>query len=285
METVALPWREYLDRIGHSGRTEPTLECLRELYTAHLRSVPYEMLDVFDGTPPVLDHETLFRKLVRERRGGNCLESTPLFGELLSRLGFTVRLVPAQIWKVSGEWWEAWDHLLLIVTVDGTDWLVDVGFLMPTFARPLEIADGPQQQDGWTYRVAAQDGYPTVSRQEPDGSWTPVYRFRDEPQRQDDYAWIIAFHEQTEDSPLVGTMLCARNVPDGKLIVIGENLLTARHGRVTAEFIETADRAEEVLREIFAGHDHLVGRALKHWDHARSDRTERRNLMARKGDQ
>lgn len=285
METESLPWREYLERIGYQGLLNNSLECLRELYTAHLRSVPYEMLDSFDGTPPVLGHAESFAKLVHRRRGGNCLESTPLFGEFLRHVGFEVRLVPAQIWKVSGEWWDAWDHLLLIVTVDGEDWLLDVGFLMLTFAEPLKVAEGPQEQSGWRFRVAEEEGFPTVSHQGPDGTWTAVYRYRDEPQQRADYEWIIDFHKSAEDSPLVGTLLCSRNVPDGKLIMIGENLLHARNGRVSAEFIETTSRAEELLRVIFAGHEHMVESAVRTWEKARADRSTRRSLVYRKAEQ
>ncbi|MFJ9871277.1 arylamine N-acetyltransferase [Streptomyces sp. NPDC101165] len=285
METGTPPWRQYLDRIGHHGDLTPSLECLRALHTAHLHSVPYEMLEAFDGALPVLDHAASFDKLVTRRRGGNCLESTPLFGELLRHIGFTTRLLPAQIWKVSGEWWQAWDHLLLAVTVDGVDYLVDVGFLMVTFTEPLRIDGGPQEQDGWTYRVTDQDGYPAVSRQEPDGSWTPVYRYRDESQERADYEWIVDFHLRADDSPLIGTVLCARNVPGGKLIMVGENHLQALKGRVSAEYVETPARAEELFRRIFDGHDHLVDDAVRHWRTARADRSPRRRLLARKEEQ
>ena len=70
-----LPDRDaYLERIGLKGETlPPTAETLHRLISAHLATVPFENLDVYEkGLCPDLRVQGLFDKLVTYRRGGSC---------------------------------------------------------------------------------------------------------------------------------------------------------------------------------------------------------------------
>ncbi|MDH6547359.1 arylamine N-acetyltransferase [Streptomyces sp. SAI-208] len=270
-----LPWPEYLDRIGYAGPVEPTADCLRALLTAHLGAVPYEMLESLEGIRPSLEYADIFEKLVRRRRGGTCLEATPLFGAFLRSAGFDVRLVAAQMWRVSGEWWPHWDHLVLLVTVEGTTYLVDVGFLMLSPPQPLDIAGTPAEQGGWTFRVVAEDDGPTLLRADAHGVWTPVYRFASQPLDIPDYAWIVDFHLTAEDSPLTGSLLCSRTLPDGKVAVLGDNVVRARGGTQTIDYLADAADAAQALGEVLAGHPELVTEAVEAWRKARANRREK----------
>ncbi|MGY4925960.1 arylamine N-acetyltransferase family protein [Streptomyces sp. 900105755] len=271
---LRLPWDEYLRRLGHEGPVEPTVDCLRALLTAHLRAVPYEMLESLEGVRPSLEYADIFDKLVRRRRGGTCLEATPLFGRFLREAGFEVRLVAAQMWRVSGEWWPHWDHLVLLVTAEGTTWLVDVGFLMLSAPEPLDISGAAQEQAGWTFRVVREDDGPTLLRAGADGVWTPVYRFAEQPLDIPDYAWIVDFHLEAEDSPLTGSVLCSRTLPDGKVVVLGDNVVRARDGAQTIDYLADANAAEQALGEVLAGHPVLLAEAVDAWRKARANRRE-----------
>jgi arylamine N-acetyltransferase len=237
------------------------------------------MLDSLDGWVPTLDHAETFDRVVRGRHGGTCLETTPLFGEFLRTLGFEVKLVAGQMWRVSNEWWPHWDHLVLVVEAEGRSWLVDVGFLMLSPPAPLLIADEPQEQGGWRFRVVEEDGYRTLLRSGADGVWAPVYRFADRHLEVADYAWILDFHRSAEDSPLAGTVLCSRTLPDGKVVVMGDNFLRARGGRQEIEFLADSAEAERALGEVLHGHPHLLAGAVSAWEKARANRRESRRRI------
>lgn len=263
----------YLRRLGHDHPLEPSVDCLRSLVRAHLRAVPYEMLDALDGRRPALDLPGVFDKVVRRREGGTCLESTPLFGRFLRDAGFGVRLVAAQAWRVNGQWAPRWDHLLLLVEAEGAEWVVDVSFLMLTILEPLRADGGEHTHCGWTYRVGTADGHRAVLRRTSDGGWVPVYRFASRPLEPADYAWIVDYHMEAADSPLTGSLLCSRGVPGGKLILMRENFVRAENGREHVEYLATPAEAEKAIAEVFHGHDeHLVERAVRLWERTRRNR-------------
>ncbi|WP_416981232.1 arylamine N-acetyltransferase family protein [Streptomyces sp. T028] len=273
-DSEQLPWEAYLRRLGHEGPIEPTADCLRALVTAHLRSIPYEMLESLEGVRPSLQYADIFHKLVRRHRGGTCLEATPLFGHFLRAAGFEVRLVAAQMWRVGGDWWPHWDHLVLLVEAEGATWLVDVGFLMFSPPQPLDVSGAPQEQAGWTFRVVREDGGPVLLRAGTDGDWAPVYRFAEQPLDIPDYAWIVDFHLEAEDSPLTGSVLCSRTLADGKVVVLGDNVVRARNGAQTIDYLADPKDAEQALGEVLAGHPALLTEAADAWRKARANRRE-----------
>lgn len=271
--TAAAPaWAQYLERLGYSGPLEPSLACLRALCAAHLLAVPYEMIDSLQGRRPSLELPDVFDKLVRRRGGGTCLESTPLFGRFLREIGFPVRLVAAQAWRINGQWAPRWDHLLLLVEAEGAQWVVDVSFLMLTVLEPLRVADTAQEQSGWRFKVSRSEGHRVVLRQDADGSWVPVYRFAGQPLDLPDYAWVVDYHMTANDSPLTGSLLCSRAVPGGKLVLMRQNFVRAQHGRESIEFLATTAAAAQALGEILHGHEHLLDEAVQVWERTRRNR-------------
>jgi len=89
----------YLKRINYSGSLEPTVETLRALQVAHLKTVPFENLSIHAKEPIVLEENALFAKIVERRRGGYCYEANGLFAALLRALGFDVAMLAAGVAK------------------------------------------------------------------------------------------------------------------------------------------------------------------------------------------
>src|SRR3990170_6229544 len=119
----------YLARIGAVRPASPDLTSLRELQLRHLRAVPFENLSIHLGEEIVLEEKRLLDKVVGARRGGFCYELNGAFGALLGALGFEVTLLAGRVYGEEGRLGIPYDHLALRVrTVDGGDWLVDVGF-------------------------------------------------------------------------------------------------------------------------------------------------------------
>ena len=57
-----------------------SLENLKKLQKGNLKSIPFENLDLHMGRHFELSLEKAYNKVIKEFRGGYCLELNPLFG-------------------------------------------------------------------------------------------------------------------------------------------------------------------------------------------------------------
>lgn len=158
-ETQELDLEAYMDRIGHDGPREPTLETLRTLQAAHLDAIPFEGLDSVLGRDVHIDLVSVQDKLIRRRRGGYCHEHNTLFATVLDRLGFRVTGRAARILMGADEHRIGpVSHSILSVEVDGVDHHVDVGVGNTGPRGPIPLVEGDQTATGpWVYRMERTD--------------------------------------------------------------------------------------------------------------------------------
>lgn len=165
---------EYLRRLGvdeHVGA--PTLALLTHLQAAHMIAVPFENLHVAHRRGVRTDLAWSFEKIVRNGRGGWCFELNGCFGALLGALGFDVTHVACRVWDSDdGEYGPDLDHLALAVQLDGSRFLVDVGFgdncVHPILLEPAEAAGVPRRT-----RMELDGDAFTLNELLPTGEWQP----------------------------------------------------------------------------------------------------------------
>ena len=133
----------YLARIGFLGPTPHSAETLRALHVSHMRTVPFENLDIWLGRPIVCDQERFLHKIINLRRGGFCYELNGAFAALLRALGFSVTLLSGRVAREDGTASPEFDHLALRVDLE-EPWLADVGF-GDSFLEPLRLKPDVEQ--------------------------------------------------------------------------------------------------------------------------------------------
>lgn len=224
---------KYLSRIGFASTAEPSLDVLRSLHTGHLLSVPFENLTVHSGGQVKLDLPLLYEKIVSRRRGGFCYENNGLFSWLLSELGFQVTLLSGQVKnEQTGLFGPHFDHLIIMVTLDGHRWLCDVGFGAEGFSVPLSLeTSGPQEQGHRVYRVR-QDGDMRFLELQSEktavehGDWAEVYKFTLEPRRLEQFTRMCQYHQSSPCSIFFCKSLCSILKPGGRISYVGRRLIT-----------------------------------------------------------
>lgn len=245
----------YLTRIGHTGRTEPTIEVLRELVAAHNRAIPFENLDPLLGIPVAdLSAAALTDKLVHRRRGGYCYEQNGLMGYVLADLGFGVdRLAGRVVWMSTSTELPAQTHEALSVRIPGEDgrWLVDVGFGGQTLSSPIRLEAGPIQRTRHEpYRLRHRDGG-YVLEAEVRGEWQQLYVFDTRPQPQIDLevgSWYVSTHPES----IFVTGLSAARVTEGaRYNLRGRHLAIHRDGSTERVRFDSAAEVLTALTECF----------------------------------
>jgi len=151
----------YFARIGYEGPRDPTLEVLNAIAAAHVQAIPFENLDVLLHRPIRLEPEATFQKLVRDRRGGYCFEQNGLLLEILDAMGFQVTPLSARVrWQRPRDFTPPRTHVFLRTTINGEDWLADVGVggLSLTSAIRLDESGLVQKTPHEPRRIVRQDG-------------------------------------------------------------------------------------------------------------------------------
>jgi N-hydroxyarylamine O-acetyltransferase len=244
----------YLARIGAAGGEPPSDSLLARLQEAHLRSVPFENLDIHTGEPIVLDIPRLYEKIVVRRRGGFCYELNGLFHWLLTRIGFSADMVSARVYDREKEaYGPPFDHMALIVTTGSGRWLADVGF--GEFAmRPLRVAfDYPQDDPAGKFVLRdAGDGTIGVSRWSDESrAWIPQYDFTARPRRLGDFAGMCLHQQTSPDSHFTRKRVCSLATADGRITLSGDRLITTSGGTRTETAVDGEEGFRSALRERF----------------------------------
>jgi N-hydroxyarylamine O-acetyltransferase len=241
----------YLERIGLSGsELVADIESLRRLQRSHLLAVPFENLDIHWKRPIVLDVEKFYSKIVHDRRGGFCYELNGLFETLLRDLGFETRLVSARVFN-GKEHGPEFDHAAIIVTIDGEEFLTDVGFGSFS-AKPLRFIEGVEQVDenGSFVIRHREDGYYEVLLRD-DGVWRSEYMVRGEGHALQDFAEMCDFQQYAPESHFRKGMLCSIMTESGRKTLTETSYLTTKNGSKTETPVSSKDEFYEILDREF----------------------------------
>jgi N-hydroxyarylamine O-acetyltransferase len=251
--------RAYFDRIGFDvadGNGAPpaaTYETLRRIQSRHAHAIPFENLNPFVGWPVRLDPDSLQQKLVRDRRGGYCFEHNLLLSHVLRTLGFDVRWLAARVvLSVPDNAVGGRTHMLLLVTVEGTPLVVDVGFGGLTLTAPLRLEAEIEQPTSHEPCRLIEAAGEFVMQAKIGAEWRPLYRFALQEQLLPDYEicnWYLSNHPQ---SRFVTTLIAAR--PDeGRRYALRNNELAVHHLGASTQrrVLRTAADVREALETLF----------------------------------
>jgi N-hydroxyarylamine O-acetyltransferase len=222
----------YLRRMDVSRPAVLDAAALRALHRAHLRTVPFENLDIHLGRPISLAEEDLLAKVVTARRGGFCYELNGAFALLLEALGAEVDRVAAKVYRPD-RLGPLFDHLALIVRPpDGSGpWLADVGFGSHS-TYPLRYDSREDQDDPGGRFVMADfpDGDVQVVK---DGK--PEYRIEQRERMLADFVPTCWWQQTSPDSHFTHGTICSRLTEDGRISLSGHTLIRTSGGTRTEQ--------------------------------------------------
>ncbi|MEO9965875.1 MAG: arylamine N-acetyltransferase [Reichenbachiella sp.] len=227
----ALDVDKYLMRLKVRRERIPNLKFLKTLHKAHLYRIPFENLDIHMGNQIILDVQKIYQKVVLKGRGGFCYELNGLFYHLLSHLGYSCHLISGRTYE-DGSLAPEFDHAAILVDVDDTSYLVDVGF-GDLFIDPKALHPGKVQMDYTKYfRIdkTIDDEY-IVKVSTDSFNYESKYLFTKTKRQLVEFIDMCDYHQVNPKSPFTKKMLITRATPRGRITLTNRKLSATISGK------------------------------------------------------
>ena len=239
----------YVNRINYPGDLTPNLNVLKRLQKCHLLNVPFENLDIHYGHPIELDLDKIHTKVVTQKRGGFCYELNGLFHALLKLIGFESKIISARVYDPKkNKFGKEYDHLAIIVKLDNTEYLSDVGFGEFVF-HPLELKINEIQTDtrGDFIIERHQANYLKVSKVE-NGIKSMAYLFTKKERTLDEFSGMCRYHQTNADSHFTQKKLISKPTESGRITLSGNTLKIKKGENTRIIQLSDKDYAGQLLR-------------------------------------
>lgn len=255
--------QRYLGVLGVSRRA-PSLDALRELVAAHLTRIPFENISKLHyrrnlGLNDLVPLPLYLDGIERYHFGGTCYPNNFHFYSLLAGLGYEVKLCGADMSNPDV-------HMVIMVQVDGQEYLVDGGYAAP-FLAPLPRrlqADFVVTLGRDRYVLKPQDAN-GCSRLElyRDGVLKHGYVAKPSPRKIEDFHAVI-IDSFRPDANFFNALLLARFYPDRSVVIHNLARIESRgtesamyaigsRGELVAEVERHFGIPAEVVRAALAG--------------------------------
>ena len=243
---------EYLKRIGiDQTQLNPDLKTLKLLQKRHLLSVPFENLDIHWKQPIKLDTDDFYQKIVRRKRGGFCYEQNGLFRKLLEETGFQTKIISARVAGGENNFGEEYDHLAILVKINGEEYLTDVGF-GDFLTEPLKfILDREQSDESGIYKFRKTDNDYFEILKKKDSVWKSQFIFKDLARDLQEFKGMCSFHQTSEKSHFTRGKVCSILTKNGRKTLTDNKFIETKNGEKTEKMIASEEEFNEILEREF----------------------------------
>lgn len=227
------------------------LNLVTRLQALHLTNYSFSSVNALQDLPLSTEPEQLFKRLITDKQGGYCFEHNKIFYLALQALGFNVQIVIARV-MLNGQLENPRSHRLTLLTLDGKQYLVDVGFGVSTPILPLAIDQSGIVAEGMNkYRITRCDNIIMVHQQQPEEKY--LYRVELAEFFESDCDIAHFYSHQHPSAAFVNNLVVSR-IADGERFLIRNQSFFYWHQAKslhTEQVIESSEHLYQLIREVF----------------------------------
>ncbi|MDD3598308.1 arylamine N-acetyltransferase [Sulfuricurvum sp.] len=233
---------DYLSRIGYEGEVRTDVTTLTKLMQCQLRTIVFENTEVQSGRIPSLVPEDIVKKVIVNRRGGYCYEINGVFAMALTAIGFEWYFAGARSMLYPTR--RPKTHMVLIVRVEGRDYLCDTGFGGYALRAPMVIEEGETVQDGDRFRLELLAGEYVLGAMV-QGEWQRLYGFALQSQEWIEFSLANYFNATSPDTIFTQKKIAIMQTPQGRKILVDDELKLIEDGKLEKLEVEYKDALKE----------------------------------------
>ncbi len=255
-ELLNLPQCEtYLKRLDLPWPGKADRAFLDTLMERHLTVVPFENLDTALFHLPVrLDTESLYEKIICQRRGGYCFELNALFLGLLRGLGYEAWPVGCRVLRHPGL--PCIYHRASAVLLDGTPFFCDVGFGGICCSHAVELTPGAVAETDYAAFIVSREyrgwlNLHYVPRNTPEAEPLPLLMICEGPSAPQDFLSANDIMS-SPDSPFSRRIIVQKLTPYGSWSINGDILTRHTASGTETVTLDSRKALAESLRRDFS---------------------------------
>lgn len=156
-------------------------DTLKKLTFGHVSHIAYQNQTIYNRLPLNLEPNALITKLVKNKEGGMCYETSDLFYDVLIQLGFSAKRIKA--YPLNGKPYNPKapsSHNIIIVDLNKKLFLIDVGYGNNSIRYPVDFdfekTNIKEVFPGETYKFEINDNYFQINIKIKD-KFESMYRF------------------------------------------------------------------------------------------------------------
>ena len=157
-------------------RNQPGLDYLNEITRRHAAQFAFSSVGPMLGDELPLDLESLYRRIVVQRRGGYCFEQNGLLYEILRELGFDANLYLGRV-IYNQDIHPGLTHRISLVEIDAKQYIADVGFGPLGPQLPVCMSGKESRESFRTFRIAENNPGEFHMQTLVDGAFFTLYKF------------------------------------------------------------------------------------------------------------
>ncbi|AWB66476.1 hypothetical protein C2869_08560 [Saccharobesus litoralis] len=256
-----MKYQAYLKRIGYVDQPQADLATLTELHRLHAFAIPFENFDVHLNKGVELNKQHVMKKLVELNRGGYCYELNGAFHDLLCEIGFNVKYLTSRP-MFGYEEVRPKTHMILLVDIDGVDYLVDLGFTGLNIIEPIPLSFNIEHwQAGFGFRIIQQHDPAFCEKAEAtyimqtclmdSSDWLNLFSFDLVEQAYVDYILPNHFNCTSHLSICTHKLIAAIYKPNGRVRLVDNQVKCELDNQVSTYVIQSAAELKQQLLQWF----------------------------------
>lgn len=257
----------YLAAIGFKGVVKKDESTLKKIVEGHIFAFPYETIAVHDREHDLcpkrrsnLKPEALFNKMVKNKRGGRCVELNVFLQTMLKEFGFNLTpVLPETLWHsedVDKE--NRAKHSAAIVKIGRQKYLVDAGFGGVGILSPLPLKIGESQQFSECFRLTSSKEYPYILQTKKNQNWVSIYGFAETSIDLEEYTKIDLTNREplNKQSYFRDFFICTKPFRmedmNGRYRIFNDDFIIYKDNQeVHREKIEDQSKLQSLMRQYF----------------------------------
>ena len=166
---------EYLRALDLTG-SKPDLAFLGEITRRHAARFAFSSVGPMLGEDLPLDIESLYRRIIVNRRGGYCFEQNGLLFEMLQELGYEVSLYLGRV-IYNQDIHPGLTHRITLVKIGGDRYIADVGFGPLGPQHPVSMSGEASRESFRVFQIEERHPGEFHMQTLKDGEFYSLYKF------------------------------------------------------------------------------------------------------------